>query len=128
MEEPQDDRKINREVVFQDIPILHREGQGFESLRAHKGFPCMGGLFLYTMFYTYILYSRVLDKFYIGYTENLEARLIKHNQFHKGFTGRAKDWEIKFVEGFVSKTEAMSREKQIKRWKSRKMIEKLIGK
>jgi putative endonuclease len=46
----------------------------------------------------------------------------------KGFTSRAKDWELKYFETFLSRTEAVRREMAIKKWKSRKMIEKLIRK
>ena len=57
----------------------------------------------------------------------MEERLRKHNSNHAGFTGKANDWELKHVEIFGEKKEAMLREKQIKGWKSRQMIEKLIG-
>ena len=78
-------------------------------------------------FYLYILYSKLLNKYYVGYTgDKLEERLRKHNSNHKGFTSRASDWEIVFTEQIGSKEEAYARERQIKKWKSRKMIEVLI--
>ena len=77
-------------------------------------------------YYTYILYSAILDKYYIGSTNNLEERLSKHLSNHKGYTSRAKDWVVKYHELFATKTEARSREMQIKKWKSRKKIEQLI--
>ncbi len=81
------------------------------------------------MFYTYILYSDSKNKFYIGHTGgSLEERLRKHNSRHKGFTGSNDDWVIKYFETFTSKEEAYSRELQIKKWKSRKLIEQLIQK
>ena len=46
------------------------------------------------IYYFYILFSEFLDSFYIGHTNNLYARLRKHNSNHKGFTGRANDWVI----------------------------------
>ncbi|NJM17057.1 MAG: GIY-YIG nuclease family protein, partial [Bacteroidales bacterium] len=55
-------------------------------------------------------------------------RLKKHNTNHKGHTGKHNDWEIVHTEPFSSKTEALIREKQIKRWKSRKKIMALIAK
>ena len=37
------------------------------------------------MAYTYILYSKTLDKFYIGHTSmSVEERLTKHLQKHQG--------------------------------------------
>ena len=80
------------------------------------------------IFYTYILYSNLKNKFYIGYTsDELSERLRKHNTDHKGFTGGVGDWELKYSEQYSTKSEAMKREKEIKNWKSRKMIEKLIS-
>ena len=80
------------------------------------------------MLYTvYILYSTVKDKYYIGFTgDDINERLRKHNSNHKGFTGSVADWKLMFGEVYYSKQEAMQREKQIKNWKSRKMIEKLL--
>jgi len=80
------------------------------------------------MFYTYVIYSASRDRYYVGSTSNLQERLLKHNANHKGFTGKAGDWKIVHSEEFASKTEALTREKQIKSWKSRKMIEKLFVK
>ena len=86
-----------------------------------------GFLFYNTMFYLYILYSALLDKFYVGSTSNIEIRLKKHLSNHKGFTSRAKDWKVTYMEEFESKVEAQKREKQIKNWKSRKMIRALVA-
>jgi len=77
--------------------------------------------------FVYILYSLSLNKFYIGFTSNLEERIIRHNQKSKGFTGRVDDWELKYSEEFSSKEEAIFRERQIKNWKSRVKILELIN-
>jgi len=75
----------------------------------------------------YILYSKNIDKFYVGATcDSLESRLRKHNSNHKGFTGKVCDWSIVYVEVFDTKEKAFLREKEVKTWKSRKKIEKLI--
>ena len=74
----------------------------------------------------YILYSATLDTYYVGCSGDVPGRLEKHLYDHKGFTGRAKDWELKYTEEFDLRAEALKRELQIKRWKSRAMIEKLI--
>ncbi|OIQ97355.1 hypothetical protein GALL_206140 [mine drainage metagenome] len=54
-------------------------------------------------------------------------RLKKHNSNHKGFTGKFNDWKIIYTETFDKKSDAMKREKEIKNWKSRIKVEKLIG-
>ena len=76
---------------------------------------------------TYILFSEDLNKYYIGSTRNsIEERLEKHLSDHDGFTAKAKDWKVVFLENFDSYERAALKEKIIKGWKSRKMIEKLI--
>ncbi|WP_343747641.1 GIY-YIG nuclease family protein [Fluviicola sp.] len=74
----------------------------------------------------YILYSSVKDKFYTGVSENPAERLKKHNSKNKGFTNQASDWKIVFLKPFDSKSEALAYEKQIKAWKSKIKIQKLI--
>jgi putative endonuclease len=79
-------------------------------------------------FTTYIIYYKEADKYYIGFTGDiLEERLRKHNSNYKGFTGKFNDWVVVHKEIFLEKELAMNREKEIKKWKSRKMIEKLVG-
>ena len=79
------------------------------------------------MHIVYILYSVAANKYYVGFTgDELQERIRKHNSNHKGFTGGKGDWELKYFESYLTKAEAMEREKQIKGWKSRKLIEKLI--
>jgi len=76
----------------------------------------------------YILYSTVLDRYYIGCTgDDLVERLRRHNTNHKGFTGGIGDWRVVYTELFQTKEDAYKREREVKKWKSRKMIEKLIG-
>jgi putative endonuclease len=79
------------------------------------------------MYYCYILYSTKLDKYYIGSTGDLEGRLQRHNNSNHGFTTTGKPWEIKYFETFESKELALIRELQLKNWKNRKAIEKLIS-
>jgi len=41
------------------------------------------------MFYTYILYSAKLDKFYIGFSQNPQNKVIQHNSdLNKKWTKR----------------------------------------
>jgi putative endonuclease len=78
---------------------------------------------------TYILYSASLDKFYIGHTgDELNERLRRHLSDHDGFTSKAKDWKITYFEEFEFKQEAYARERQIKSWKSKKLIKQLNDK
>jgi putative endonuclease len=78
-------------------------------------------------FWVYIIYSLSLDKFYVGYTTDLEKRLTEHNTGISTFTSKATDWELKLSEAYQTREKAMKREKQIKTKKSRKYTEWLIN-
>jgi len=80
------------------------------------------------MYHFYIIYSKKAHKYYIGHTSNLSERLVKHNANHKGFTGTYCDWEIVYSEDYETKSEAYAREREVKNWKSSKMIQQLISK
>ena len=80
-----------------------------------------------TMFYVYIIYSQKIDRFYVGYTTNIEIRIHQyHNLGRSNYTSKGIPWELKHFEAFESEIEAMRREKQIKKLKSRKYIHSLI--
>ncbi len=80
------------------------------------------------IYYFYILYSDKLDKYYFGHTSNLGERLKKHNTNHKGFTGKADDWNVVYTETYSTKELAYTRERQVKKWKSKIRIKELIAK
>jgi putative endonuclease len=55
--------------------------------------------------------------------------LSQHNSnvsFFSKTTSQAIDWAVVYKEKYQNKALAIKREKEIKRWKSRKAIEKLI--
>ncbi|WP_422373802.1 GIY-YIG nuclease family protein [Flagellimonas sp.] len=79
-------------------------------------------------YFVYIIYSKSLDRYYVGHSQDLEDRMNRHNRGRSKYTKTAKDWEVKYIERYFSRSEAMAREKDIKRKKSRKYIEFLIGK
>ncbi|KIQ19483.1 excinuclease ABC subunit C [Flavobacterium sp. MEB061] len=78
------------------------------------------------MFYTYILYSNTINKYYVGSCQDIEQRLQDHLNSRSKYTKVAKDWELKYFETFLTRSEACQRELQIKKMKSRKYIENLI--
>jgi putative endonuclease len=80
------------------------------------------------MYYLYILYSKRLDKYYVGQTENVDKRLQFHNsiEYNKIWTRNGMPWELRLMVSFNSRGEAVTAEKFIKRQKSKAFIEKLI--
>ncbi|RZK12178.1 MAG: GIY-YIG nuclease family protein, partial [Flavobacterium sp.] len=77
------------------------------------------------MFYIYI-FSEKVNKYYVGQTENIEERLKSHSKGISRFTSISDDWKLVYTESFDSRNEAIRRESQIKKKKSRKYIEILI--
>ena len=85
-------------------------------------------MYFYLMYYTYILYSEKLDKYYIGSTNDIERRLERHNQGHTPYTRIGIPWKLFYSEVYNTRKEAFVREQQIKKMKSRTYIESLLGK
>jgi putative endonuclease len=79
------------------------------------------------MYHTYILYSPSLDKYYVGYTGNIELRIERHNSSWGKFTSQGIPWKLVYKEKFDTISDAIKRENEIKRKKSRKYIEALIS-
>ena len=78
------------------------------------------------MYTFYILYSKSIDSYYVGYTNSIERRLEEHNRKKGKYTDRGIPWELVYSETFESKKEAMAREKYIKSRKSKPVIIELI--
>jgi len=79
------------------------------------------------MFTVYILYSKSYDKIYIGFTSNLQQRLLSHNELgKKGWTIKFRPWQLIHTEVFQLKSDAMRREKQLKTATGRNFIWSLI--
>jgi putative endonuclease len=80
------------------------------------------------MFLVYALYSEKYQKIYIGYTSNIEQRLLSHNELGtKGYTLRYRPWKLIYTESFLLKSDAMKREKLLKSAKGREFIWNFIG-
>jgi putative endonuclease len=74
-------------------------------------------------FSVYVLHSQTFDQIYIGYSSNLEGRLMSHNELATtGWTVRYRPWILIHTEKFETKKEAMTREKQLKSAKGREWI------
>jgi putative endonuclease len=79
------------------------------------------------MYFVYILQSRSSARYYTGQTHDLDARLIYHNSnWSKSLRNRG-PWELVYREEYATRSEALRRERQIKSWKDRDMIERLVS-
>ena len=79
------------------------------------------------MFTVYVLYSKDFDKIYIGFTSDLEQRILSHNELgKKGWTIKFRPWQLIYKEEYPEKSNAMKREKQLKTATGRNFIWSMI--
>jgi len=76
------------------------------------------------MYWVYALYSKKIDRLYIGQTQDMNKRLREHREGVSFYTRRAKDWELLHSEEYTTRSEAMKREKQLKSYQGRNYIRK----
>ena len=80
------------------------------------------------MFHIYILQSLTSGKYYIGSCENIGNRVKQHNDGKVKSTKAFTPWKLVYEETFSRLREARIREHQLKSWKSRDALKKLIEK
>jgi predicted GIY-YIG superfamily endonuclease len=73
-------------------------------------------------FYSYILQSTITGGLYIGYTSDLEKRPLQHNESNGKYTSNKGPWVFIFYKKFDTKREAISLERHLKQWKSKKRV------
>ena len=80
------------------------------------------------MHFVYILYSRSIDKYYVGETDDVDRRRLLHNigHFKGSYTSQSSDWEIVLKVECKDRSQALAIENAIKKWKSREYIENLV--
>jgi putative endonuclease len=79
------------------------------------------------MYIVYVLYSPSYQKIYIGFSSDLDKRLLSHNQLSKkGYTIKYRPWEVAYLEKFESKKAAMRREKELKSAQGRAFVWQII--
>ena len=81
-------------------------------------------------YYTYMLksISPGVKKTYVGYTNNLESRLTKHNNNKGAKSTKGYKWVLIYSRKFKNKNEAMSYEYELKNNKTlrKKLLEKSL--
>ena len=77
-------------------------------------------------YFVYILESLKSGRYYVGYAADVEERLEYHNRGATRSTRGWRPWRIAYIESHSEKRDAMKREREIKRMKSRRYIRKLV--
>ena len=78
------------------------------------------------MAWVYILQSLSNNRYYIGSTDNLDRRIQEHNRGKSKATKGIRPLKLVFSQKFPSLQQARKVEHQLKRLKSRVIIEKII--
>lgn len=66
------------------------------------------------MYHVYLLISKKNSSLYVGYTNDIERRLKKHNDRLVGYTKKYAPWALVYYETFLSLEDAKAREKSLK--------------
>jgi len=82
-------------------------------------------------YYVYVLQNAERKKIYIGYTNNLEKRIARHNKQlpnkRSSYTSRMSGaWKLVYSEKFKTRKEAMKREKELKSFRGREFLRKYL--
>ena len=80
------------------------------------------------MYFIYVLYSKVANRFYTGYTKNIDKRLKHHNLGLNRWSRRGIPWELVYSEDYKTKKEALRRERFLKTGKGREELSARIAK
>ena len=80
------------------------------------------------MYFIYIIYSKKLDRYYVGTTNDVLKRLCEHNSgfYNESFTVKGIPWELNLSFECESSQKAYGLENFLKRMKSRDFLEKII--
>jgi len=78
------------------------------------------------MKYVYILESHDSEHFYIGITDDLRARLAKHNAGEVAHTSKYKPWRLKTYVAFSDEKQAIAFEKYLKSGSGRAFANKRL--
>ena len=78
------------------------------------------------MYTVYVIKSKVNDRLYVGYTENIIERLNSHNSGKVRSTKAYKPYTLVYKEEYENKTEARKREIFLKSGKGRELVKAKI--
>ena len=73
-------------------------------------------------YFVYILFSESIQKFYIGQTQNIEKRLLRHNACSEKYTSKGVPWELVWCTSKESRSDAIILERKLKNLKQSRLI------
>lgn len=78
------------------------------------------------MHFVYLLASTKDKSWYIGYTTDLKARLVKHNEGGNLSTKARKPFKLIYYEAYLSKKDALGRETFLKSGAGHRFLKKQL--
>ena len=70
-------------------------------------------------FFTYVIQSQSTTQLYIGQTNNLQDRILRHNQNRNKWTKNKGPWKLIFARQFDTRAEAVQLERKLKSYKDK---------
>ena len=116
------------EIVLKTLLIRGSLVRVQEEEPQKKPKPFRFGFFVKIMFYIYVLHSESFDKYYVGYTNDIQRRLEEHNtSIFNTYTHKYRPWKLATLFAVSdNKSEALKIERFIKDQKSRTLLIRLI--
>ncbi len=78
-------------------------------------------------YYSYVLRSLTKGILYKGFTQEIEKRLLVHNQGLVKYSSKQVPWELVLTEEFLNRSEAAKREKWYKNGVGREWIKRQLA-
>jgi putative endonuclease len=78
--------------------------------------------FFDSMYFVYILYSQIGNRYYIGQTNNIEDRFFRHNNGYEKSTAPYKPWKLVLMLEKETRSEALILEKKIKNLNTKDLL------
>ena len=80
------------------------------------------------MYYVYLLENQNDKSWYIGFTENIDERVVAHQMGRGGRTTKLKrGWKLIYFEAYLSREDALSRERFLKSGAGRRFLKKQLA-
>ena len=75
------------------------------------------------MYFVYIIYSKSINRYYVGSTNNIKDRMRRHNSGQGKYTKKGIPWELVKLFEATTRPEAVSLEMKIKKRGARRYLE-----
>jgi putative endonuclease len=76
-----------------------------------------------TLYFVYVLRNSK-GQLYIGFTNDLEKRVLQHQQDEGGWTRKRGPWELVYYETYTDQAEAIRRERNLKSGRANQELRK----